>query len=171
MSSQRTSGKSGSIDLDKYCNSLLEANFYKLQQSEISQRELFKSVAAYVYQTDKCNKKKIKALANKCKLFYANNKDQINLFFKTNYNGQTFNFQTTFQLSYEFNEIFSEKKTVFIIILKNITKSGDKTRLKLNQCCLAIPRISLKKVSTLLLMKMLYFLRNLFWQDEKACTF
>ena len=63
-----------------------------------------------MYKTNKCSKKALAVLANKCKLFYSDNEDQINLFFKTNYNGQTFNFQTTFQLSYEFNEIFSEKK-------------------------------------------------------------
>ena len=78
---RKSSGKSGSIDLDKYCNSLLEANFYKLQQSDISQREVFKSVAAFVYKTNKCSKKALAVLANKCKLFYSDNEDQINLFF------------------------------------------------------------------------------------------
>ena len=70
---RKSSGKSGNIDLDKYCNSLLEANFYKLQQSDISQREVFKSVAAFVYKTNKCSKKALAVLAviyKSCQIYF-----------------------------------------------------------------------------------------------------
>ena len=55
--SEGNSWSKKTIDLEEFCNSLLKANFYKPLQRDISQREVFRSVAAHDFITDNYGKK------------------------------------------------------------------------------------------------------------------